>query len=141
MKPITLLCLLFTIFLQAQTQDAWVFFADKENVQQSIDNPITILTQAAIDRKALHNIPIDARDVPVNEAYITQIKNQPGITVYAKSKWMNCVYVRGSQSQIDDLLDLSFVTDVEYADKSMNFAPIEDPTPVEDKFWLENNTQ
>lgn len=141
MRLVTIFCLFFTFFLQAQTQDAWVFFVDKENVQQSIDNPITILTQEAIDRKVLHNIAIDERDVPVNEAYITQIKNQPGITVYAKSKWMNCVYVRGSQSQIDDLLDLSFVIDIEYADKSMNFTPIEDPIPVEDKFWLENTTQ
>ena len=141
MRLVTIFCLFFTLFLQAQTQDAWVFFADKENVQQSIDNPITILTQEAIDRKALHNIAIDERDVPVNEAYITQIKNQPGITVYAKSKWMNCVYVRGSQSQINDLLDLSFVIDIEFADKSMNFAPIEDPIPVEDKFLVEDITQ
>ncbi len=127
----------FLIFLvsqlvTAQIEDAWIFFADKENVQQSINNPITILTQAALDRKALHNIPIDARDVPVNENYITQIKNQPGITVYSKSKWKNCVYVRGTVNNINTLLDLPFVTDVEFADKSMNFSGIH--IPVEDKF-------
>lgn len=135
------IALLFSLILfegtQAQIEDAWIFFADKENVQVSIDNPITILSQAAIDRKALQNTPIDERDVPVNEDYITQIKAQPGITVFAKSKWMNCVYVRGTQSNIDNLLNLPFVINVEYADKSLNFAS--GSNPVEDKFALENN--
>ncbi len=138
MKQFTLIFfLIVSQLLTSQIQDAWVFFADKENVQQSISNPITILTQAAIDRKALHNVPIDERDVPVNENYITQIKNQPGITVYAKSKWMNCVYVKGTQSNIDNLLNLSFVIGIEYADKSLNFAP--GNNPVEDKFLVEDN--
>lgn len=132
---IFLIIFLLSNVISAQTEDAWVFFADKENVQASIDNPITILTQEALDRKALHNIPIDERDVPVNENYITQIKNQSGITVYAKSKWMNCVYVRGSQTNIANLTTLPFVTDIEYADKSLNFAPISNP--IEDKFAFE----
>lgn len=140
MKNVTLLlALLISQLVFTQTQDSWIFFADKENVQQSIDNPITILSQAAIDRKTLHNTPIDERDVPVNENYITQIKNQPGITVFAKSKWMNCVYVRGTQSNIENLLNLPFVTGVEYADKSFNFAPINNP--VEDKFAFLNETR
>lgn len=138
-KFFILFFLLVCYFSFSQTQDAWVFFTDKENVQQSIDNPITILTQAAIDRKALHNIPIDERDVPVNENYITQIKNQPGITVYAKSKWMNCVYVRGTQSNIDNLLNLSFVNSVEFADKSLNFTSGIQPVP--DKFMVEDNSR
>ena len=65
----------------SQTEDAWVYFTDKENVAQALANPLTILTQRAIDRKADHGILIDERDVPVNEGYITQIKNAPGITV------------------------------------------------------------
>ena len=60
------------------------------------------------------------RDFPVNENYITQIKNATGITVRSKSKWMNCVYIIVSQPNIEALLDLPFVTNVEYADKSLN---------------------
>ena len=85
----------------AQTQDAWVFFADKENVEASLADPILIMTQEAIDRKTLQGTPIDERDVPVNENYITQIKNATGITVRSKSKWMNCVYIIGSQPNIE----------------------------------------
>ncbi len=136
------LLLLFAIILvqqgYGQTEDAWVFFADKENVATSIANPITIMTQEAIDRKAMHGTVIDERDVPVNEDYITQIKAATGINVFAKSKWMNCVYVQGTQVNIEALLDLSFVIDVEYADKSLNLFP---GGPIEDKFAIENETQ
>lgn len=119
-------------------EDAWVFFADKENVAESIANPISILTQEAIDRKEMHNTAIDERDVPVNENYITDIKNSTGINVFAKSKWMNCVYVTGTQTNIDNLLDLPFVTSVEYADKSLNFYPEIDRTV--NKFEIENTS-
>ncbi|RMB63932.1 T9SS C-terminal target domain-containing protein [Dokdonia sinensis] len=122
MKKILLLLFLVTTSTYAQ-QDAWVYFTDKENVQTSIDNPISILTQEAIDRKAMHNTPIDERDVPVNEDYISEIKNQDGIAVLAKSKWFNCVHVRGSLENIQNLLDLSFVSSIEYADRSRNRNP------------------
>ena len=133
------LVLLFVIMLvqqsYAQQEAAWVFFADKENVAASLADPILIMTQDAIDRKALQGTAIDERDVPVNEDYITQIKNATGITVLAKSKWMNCVHVVGNQSNIDALLGLSFVTDVEYADPSLNLFP--GGEPLEDKFASE----
>jgi len=122
----------------AQSQDAWVFFADKENVEVSLADPILIMTQEAIDRKELHGTAIDERDVPVNENYITQIKNATGITVRSKSKWMNCVYIIGSQPNIEALLDFPFVTNVEYADKSLNLFP---GAPIENKFSLEEAGQ
>lgn len=120
----------------AQIQDAWVYFADKENVQTSIDNPLTILTQDALDRKALHGVVIDERDVPVNEVYISVVKASTGITVLAKSKWMNCVYVQGSQTNIENLQNLTFVTEIEYADKSLNPFPLW--TQSQDKFQIES---
>ena len=130
--------LFFGGFCQAQIQDAWVFFADKENVQVSIENPLTILTQEALDRKALHEVVIDERDVPVNETYITTIKDTPGITVWAKSKWMNCIYVQGTMADIEALNDLSFVVGLEYADKDLNWP---NPVPVTDKFAIEQQQE
>jgi len=134
-----LLLVSFIIIQQSygQTQDAWVFFADKENVAESLADPILIMTQEAINRKTLQGTPIDERDVPVNEDYISQIKAATGINVYAKSKWMNCVYVKGTQANIEALLDLSFVIDVEYANKDLNLFP---GSPIEDKFTIENET-
>ena len=109
----------FQFFSLAQ-QDAWVYLADKQNVSASIANPISILTQKAIDRKNVHGVTIDERDVPVNENYINQLKNATGITVMAKSKWFNSVHVRGSQTDIQALSSLSFVDNIDFADKSLN---------------------
>lgn len=134
-KLLLLLAVLAAPIMNAQ-EDALVFFADKEDVATSIANPITIMTQEAIDRKTLQGTVIDERDVPVNEDYISQIKAAPGITVHAKSKWMNSAYIRGSQTEIEDLLNLSFVTDVEFMDKSLNFGPTTGNVP--DKFAIEN---
>jgi hypothetical protein len=120
----------------AQTQDAWVYFSDKNNVQASIANPITILTQKAINRKQLHGNRIDERDVPVNEAYITQLKAETGITVMAKSKWFNAVHVRGSEANIKALLNLGFVTTIDFADKSLNTNRV---VGLDNKFEIEDS--
>lgn len=114
---IVFICLQTNLFAQ---QDARVYLVDKQNVASSISNPISILTQKAINRKNAHNVTIDVRDVPVNENYITQLKNAAGITVMAKSKWFNAVHVRGSQVDIEALSSLSFVASIDFADKSLN---------------------
>lgn len=133
MRKITLFIFcIFSISNFAQ-QDAWVYFVDKENVTESLANPISILTQRAIDRKAAHGVLIDARDVPVTESYISEIKNQEGITVLAKSKWMNCVHVRGEFEAISELLSLEIVDEIVYADGSLNARPGE----ISNKFETE----
>jgi len=111
---------LLSHFQMFSQQDAWVYLTDKLNVETSISNPISILTQKAIDRKHLHNITIDERDVPVNESYIAQLKNVTGITVMAKSKWFNAIHVKGSQTDIKALESLSFINSIDFADKSLN---------------------
>lgn len=121
MKKLIVLAILIAVqFSKAQTQHAWVYFTDKPNVTTALANPNTILTQKAIDRKNNHGVAIDERDVPVNESYITQVKMQTGITVKAKSKWFNCIHVLGTQTDIDNLLNLSFVSEIVYADRSLN---------------------
>src|SRR5690606_31426557 len=101
-------------------QDAWCYLTDKQNVTTTLSNPLSILSQKAIDRKAAHGVSIDERDVPVNESYITQLKNAEGMTVMAKSKWLNAVHVRGNKTHIEALSSLSFVDSIDFADKSLN---------------------
>jgi subtilisin family serine protease len=116
---------LFLIFLCiplchfAQLEDAWVYLTDKQNIVQSLSNPISILSQKAIDRKNAHGVAIDERDVPVNENYISQLKNQTGITVLAKSKWFNAVHVRGTETYISALTGLNFVDAIDFANKNL----------------------
>lgn len=116
---LVVLLVFFQIPFFAQ-QDAWLYLTDKNNVAASVANPLTILTQKAIERKSKHGISIDERDVPVNENYILQLKNVAGITVLAKSKWFNAVHVRGHQSDIEALKYLDFVDSIEFANKSLN---------------------
>jgi subtilisin family serine protease len=138
MKKILLFCILLSQYVAMAQQDAWVYFNAKENVQSAIDNPISILTQQAIDRKTAHGTAIDERDVPVNETYISMLKAPAtGVTVFAKSKWFNAVYVRGSEDDINALVDdFDFVESVEFADKSLN--PLTRVDSNYDKFSVEN---
>ena len=133
-KLLVILLVLSQLYAKAQ-QDAWVYFTDKENVAASISNPISILSQKAIDRKAAHNVVIDERDVPINENYIFQLKSHPGITVMAKSKWFNAVHVRGTQIDIEALSGLSFVNSIDFADKSLNSSRM---SVQQDKFEIED---
>ena len=118
-KLTLLLLLLITINSYAQ-EDAWIYLTDKPNVASALANPSSILTQKAITRKQNHNIAIDERDVPVNETYISDLKNQTGITVLAKSKWFNAVHVRGIEEDINALSTLSYVESIDFADKNLN---------------------
>ena len=95
-----LLLLSFTVFSQ---EDAWVYFVDKPNAQAYIDNPLTMLSQRALDRRAAHGVALTVQDAPIHQFYIDQITAATGITVKAKSKWMNALHVRGTQINIQKI--------------------------------------
>jgi hypothetical protein len=140
MKKLSLLFIVFvSTFSFAQTEDALVFLEAKDPavVSAALADPITILTQAALDRKDTQGIMIDDRDVPLNETYKAAIEASPGISVLAKSKWLNAVYVRGTEANINNLLNLSFVTDIEFADKTLN-RPTGGKQFTPNKFEVEN---
>ena len=140
MKKLSLLFIVFISAISFAQEDALVFLEAKDPavVSAALANPISILTQAALDRKNAQGIAIDDRDVPLNEIQKAAIEAATGITVLAKSKWMNAVYVRGSETNINNLLNLDFVTDVEFADQSLNKAGKGQFTP--DKFEMENQS-
>lgn len=118
-KLLVLLFISFSFTLFAQ-QDAWVYFNGKPQSQNYIDNPLTMLTQRALDRRIAQSIAIDILDVPVDENYIAQIENASGILVKAKSKWLNALHIRGSIANINALKTLPFVASVSFADRSLN---------------------
>lgn len=119
MKKLVFFLILISCIASAQKEHAWIYFKDKPDVAASLANPYSILSQEAIERKALRNTPIDERDVPVHESYITSLKQQPGITIKAKSKWFNCVHVIGNLQEIQHLATLEFVDKIEFANRSI----------------------
>ncbi|WP_310380029.1 S8 family serine peptidase [Flavobacterium sp.] len=121
MKKIILFLLLVSSFNGfSQIEDAWVYFKDKPNSAPYLSNPLTMLTQRALDRRTNQAIALDIKDVPINQPYIDAITASTGITVKAKSKWLNCLHVRGLKTDIDVLKLLSSVLRVDFANKSLN---------------------
>ncbi len=101
-------------------QDAWVYFADKPDATYYMANPLEMLSQRALDRRAAQGIVLDSKDVPVHQLYIDQVTASAGITVMAKSKWLNALHIRGSISNITALSNFTFVDHIEFADKTLN---------------------
>jgi serine protease AprX len=120
MRKIVVFLFLVSSFVGFSQEDAWVYFKDKPNSAIDLANPLTILSQRALDRRTAQGIALDNKDVPVYQPYIDEITASSGITVKAKSKWLNCVHVRGSQANINALKALPSVLNVDFADKNLN---------------------
>ncbi|MCC9073779.1 S8 family serine peptidase [Flavobacterium sp. F-65] len=101
-------------------EEAWVYFNAKPNSQAYYDNPLLMLTQRALDRRSNQNIALDFKDIPIETAYVNQIKTSTGITVMAQSKWLNALHIRGTQANINMLKLLGFVSKVDFANKTLN---------------------
>lgn len=120
MKKIVLSFVLMASFVGFAQQDAWVYFTDKPDAATYLANPLTMLTQKSINRRIAQNIALDVKDVPIFPSYITQVTNATGITVMAKSKWLNALHIRGSVVNIQQLASLTFVSNIQFADKTLN---------------------
>lgn len=120
MKKSLLFLLLISSFIGFAQQDAWVYFTDKPESATYLANPLTMLTQKSLDRRTAQNIALDVKDVPISPSYIFQISNATGISIKAKSKWLNALHIRGSVENIQQLTTLSFVDHIQFADKSLN---------------------
>lgn len=118
-KSVFLLLILLNFAAFAQ-EDAWVYFNAKPNAQAFFDNPLSELKQRSLDRRILQNIPLDIKDAPIHQPFINQITAASGIAVLAKSKWLNCLHVRGTFEDINALLSLAFVGQIHFADNTLN---------------------
>ena len=118
-KPLLLLLFLLSFNCFAQ-EDAWVYFNNKPNSRTYLDNPLTMLSQRALDRRTAQDIALSVQDTPIHQPYIDQITTTPNITVLAKSKWLNCLHIRGSIANITTLTALSFVDHVTFANRTLN---------------------
>ena len=117
-----IICIFFLVsnIIYSQQEFAWVYFNDKKNVNQLINNPELILSDLSISKKKSKGIPIDYKDVPINNDFIQIISDLDNLSILSKSKWLNCVYVEAEIDLLTSLTDLSFVASVEFANKSLN---------------------
>ncbi len=122
MKKYALLFFLLCTKIAFSQEDAWVYFNAKSNAETYYGSPLQMLSQRALDRRTNQHIALDFKDIPINPTYINQIKGSLGITVKAKSKWLNALHIRGSQANINALKQLSFVDKIDFANKSLNLS-------------------
>lgn len=120
MKKITFLLLIFSSFIASAQEDAWVYFIDKPDAAYYFANPLEMLSQRALDRRNAQNIPLDNKDVPIAVSYINQVTTSVGITVKAKSKWLNALHIRGTVANIQNLENFPFVDHVDFANRTLN---------------------
>ncbi|GEC77232.1 S8 family serine peptidase [Flavobacterium aquatile] len=120
MKKILFLLIFLVSISSFSQEDAWVYFTDKPNAAAFLADPLTMLTQRALDRRTAQGIPVTTNDVPIHQPYINQITAATGITVKAKSKWLNCLHISGSVTDINALSSLTFVDHIEFANPSLN---------------------
>ena len=120
MKKIVTFLFLVSSFLGFSQEDAWVYFKDKPNATTMLASPLSMLSQRALDRRAAQGIALDVLDVPIHQDYLNAVIASKGITYKAKSRWLNCLHVRGLQSDISALKALSFVAKIDFADKNLN---------------------
>ena len=119
MKTKLLYLFLLISFFGYGQQDAWIYFNDKPNSNYYLSNPLQMLSQRALDRRNAQNIALNFNDVPLHQPYVDQITTSVGIQVKAKSKWLNCLHIRGSQTDISALISLPFVNHISFADKGI----------------------
>ncbi|MEI6866817.1 S8 family serine peptidase [Flavicella sp.] len=137
MKIISFLIILVTFSSFSQEEDAWVYFKDKPASNIYLNSPLLMLSQRAIERRENQGISFDLKDVPIEFSYISEIYEATGISVKAKSKWLNAVHVQGTQSNIELLLYLSSVNSIQFVNRILNKSVSEKST---NKFKLEKIT-
>jgi subtilisin family serine protease len=93
-----------------KAQSLRVYLSDKEFSKTEVCEADVALSETALKKRAQRGVPLDLRDVPVSEAYITQIEKLGG-KVKAKSRWFNYVVVESISAQ--ELQMLPFVKRVE----------------------------
>lgn len=136
-KLLPLLAFLMSFQLFSQ-EDAWVFLKDKPNAATFIATPLTMLSQRALDRRTRQNIALDSKDVPIHSAYYSSIKSATGITVLAKSKWLNAIHVQGTQGNINNLkTSFSFVDKIEFANRALNKSAVATKISKQKKYSVE----
>jgi subtilisin family serine protease len=104
----------------------WITFKDKSNSPYSINTPEQFLSEAALKRRQLQNIPIKDNDLPVNQLYVDQIQNL-GVQVISRSKWFNSITI-----QVDDTSILSTINSLPFVNGYSQVARLKAKTVADD---------
>jgi len=86
-----------------------IFLKDKGNPSYSLNEPELFLSKRALERRKKQNILVDSTDLPVSRLY-TNILEDLGCKIVARSKWMNTVSIHCTDSLlVEQVKKLDFV--------------------------------
>jgi subtilisin family serine protease len=118
MKTITLLflpvALLVTLLAkpvaaQGTVRRHLVYFRDKANSPYSLNQPQAFLSARSLARRAKQSIAVLPRDLPVNPAYVAQVRGVAGAQVVYTSRWFNAVVVSCDSAALRNIAALPAV--------------------------------
>ena len=100
-------------FLAEAQEDRYiVYLKDKIGTPYSVSNPQQFLSARSLERRLRQKIEIKEEDLPVNPNYLSQLRST-GAGVFFSSRWMNCVLVQSSATQLLAVKSLPFVSKTE----------------------------
>jgi serine protease AprX len=108
------------VSVQAQTQYAFrISFSDKNGAD--ISNPLSFLSQRALDRRTLHSCAVDTTDLPVAQVYIDTVLDLTQGKLHVTSRWLNtCVILVEDTALIAPLLLKPYVSGTKYVGFYLN---------------------
>lgn len=115
-NSLVVLLLLLTGELFAQ-HNFLIYLKDKNSNPYSITFPQEYLSQRSIDRRINQEIALTEQDLPVNPDYIQSIEAAGFHTEYC-SKWLNACLLEGDSANVNEVLNLPFVSTIESLDYS-----------------------
>ena len=94
----------------------WVFFTNKgNNLAEYYNNPTMVVSEKSLQRRSKvldENSLISLTDLPVNENYVNELQNS-GFKVKHRTKWLNGVSGWATKQVIDELINLSYVKELD----------------------------
>ncbi len=97
----------------AQVNRYFVYFKDKQGTPYSVSEPSQFLSERSIARRQNQVISITEEDLPVNPAYVAQVK-ATGANTFFTSRWWNGVLIETDASNIANIQSLPIVKSISY---------------------------
>ncbi len=97
----------------AQTYSYLVRFTDRNNSPYSVNQPSDFLSQRSIDRRKKQGIQIQSNDLPPNPDYLQELSTKGAKVIYT-TRWLNGALINCSELMKDQILQLPFVSHMEF---------------------------
>ncbi|GAA4007938.1 S8 family serine peptidase [Hymenobacter fastidiosus] len=86
-----------------------IYFTNKANSPFSLSQPQAFLSGRALQRRTRQGIALKPRDLPVNPAYVAQVKAVAGAKLWYTSRWFNAAVVSCDSATLTLIRNLSCV--------------------------------